>query len=236
MLRRKLMYFLGRNFWHWLFIYLSCKIIGSDVMQLVFCTNNMVYSINNMVLLLFFLVVRPQFTIVPSNTSALLGSDVSLACVARGDPPPEITWKRQRGTLPLKRAHFDEERFLISNISKEDEGIYICQAENKAGSVSASAYVSVLGMLISLLLFFLMTKNANHKKYFGWWEKSFLCTRKNYERESQERGKLCMQIFKSWYHLYFSSCSWSWSKEFYFVKNFLISACIWEYRVKILCV
>lgn len=152
------MYFLWRYFWHWLFIYLSCKIIGSDVMQLIFC-NNMAYMVEIIWYCCYFL-VRPQFTIVPSNTSALLGSDVSLACVARGDPPPEITWKRQKGTLPLKRAHFDEERFLISNVSNEDEGVYICEASNKAGSVSASAYVSVLGMLISLLLFFFHDKKC----------------------------------------------------------------------------
>jgi hypothetical protein len=82
---------------------------------------------------------------VPANTSALLGSDVSLACVARGDPPPEITWKRENGDLPLKRAHFDEERFLISNVSEADVGVYLCVAENKAGSIVSAATVSVLG-------------------------------------------------------------------------------------------
>lgn len=95
--------------------------------------------------------VRPQFTIVPSNTTALLGSDVSLACLARADPPAEISWRRQRGSLPLKRAHFDEERFLISNVSKDDEDIYTCVAENKAGSVSASAFVSVLGKRLNVM-------------------------------------------------------------------------------------
>lgn len=65
--------------------------------------------------------------------------------MARGDPPPEISWKREKGTLPLKRVHFDEERFLISNVSLADNDIYTCVAENKAGSVSSSAYVTVLG-------------------------------------------------------------------------------------------
>ncbi|CAG7734510.1 unnamed protein product, partial [Allacma fusca] len=88
--------------------------------------------------------IRPQFTIVPANTSALLGSDVSLACVARGDPPPEISWKMLRGSIPLKRAHFDEERLLISNVSELDAGTYICMAENKAGSIEAAATVTVL--------------------------------------------------------------------------------------------
>jgi hypothetical protein len=95
-------------------------------------------------LLCFYLTVRPQFTIRPANTSALLGSDVSLSCVARGDPPPEITWKKQGGSLPLKRAHFDEERFLISNVSEQDAGVYVCVAENKAGSITSSATVTVL--------------------------------------------------------------------------------------------
>lgn len=99
-----------------------------------------------------FFTVRPQFTIVPANTSALIGSDVSLACVARGDPPPEISWKLVRGTLPLKRAHFDEERLLISNVSEHDAGTYICMAENKAGSIEAAATVTVLCKIFSLYL------------------------------------------------------------------------------------
>ena len=88
--------------------------------------------------------VRPQFTIVPANTSALLGSDVSLSCVARGDPPPEIIWNKEQGNLPFKRARFDEERFLISNVSSEDAGVYRCIAENKAGSIVSSATVTIL--------------------------------------------------------------------------------------------
>ncbi|ODM99465.1 Roundabout 3 [Orchesella cincta] len=111
--------------------------------------------------------VRPQFTIVPSNTSTLLGSDVSLACVARGDPPPEITWKRQRGTLPLKRAHFDEERFLISNVSIEDQGAYTCVAENKAGSVSSSAFISVLALPEFVVVPQNVEIQPNSTAYFG---------------------------------------------------------------------
>jgi len=92
------------------------------------------------------LTVRPQFTIRPANTSVLLGSEVSFSCVARGDPH-EITWKKQGGALPLKRVHFDEERFLISNVTEQDTGIYTCVAENKAGSITSSATVTVLRKL-----------------------------------------------------------------------------------------
>lgn len=101
------------------------------------------WSLNKLSLFLF-PTVRPEFTIRPANTSALLGGEVSLSCVARGDPPPEITWRKEGGQLPFKRVHFDEERFLLSNVSESDTGVYTCVAENKAGSINSSAIVNVL--------------------------------------------------------------------------------------------
>jgi len=87
----------------------------------------------------------PQFIIEPHNTTALLGSDMSFVCVARGDPPPEITWKKEQGRLPLKRARFDEERMIILSVTDEDAGTYSCVVENKAGSIVSAAVLSVLG-------------------------------------------------------------------------------------------
>jgi dystroglycan 1 len=62
-----------------------------------------------------------------------VGSAVTLACQARGNPAPTVTWSRRDGELP--RNHQSRDGLLIiPAIREEDFGEYICSASNRFGS------------------------------------------------------------------------------------------------------
>ena len=66
-----------------------------------------------------------------------------------GDPPPSVYWVRN-GSRVISRAEFSNGNtgLEIRNISVEDEGVYTCLTENRAGNDSFSATVEVKGVLV----------------------------------------------------------------------------------------
>ncbi|KAK9869716.1 hypothetical protein WA026_003454 [Henosepilachna vigintioctopunctata] len=87
----------------------------------------------------------PTVIIYPNSTqSVLAGQTLDLDCVVDGGTPARITWSRRNG-LPLSRniEQFQRGNIRFNQISKSEEGEYICQAENEAGAASAVAYVYV---------------------------------------------------------------------------------------------
>ncbi len=64
------------------------------------------------------------------------GGNVSIPCKASGVPHPIIRWFRNT-TGELKEIiqdSKDNQELLLKNIGLEDQGIYICSAENKLGT------------------------------------------------------------------------------------------------------
>ena len=65
-----------------------------------------------------------------------------------GDPAPDITWRKQgRGEssdrLPDTDQKVTELGLSIHNLHPSHQGVYVCQATNSAGSVTASARLRV---------------------------------------------------------------------------------------------
>ena len=61
-----------------------------------------------------------------------------------GDPAPKIEWNREDGKLSLARTDLEDEDVLhIQNVTPRDSGKYVCQAENIAGKISASAFLQI---------------------------------------------------------------------------------------------
>lgn len=79
--------------------------------------------------------VPPNFTVAPNVTvSVVMGSNVTLECVATGVPPPNITWLK-KGSQLHKRQHSQAGgNLLLTAVRREDEGIYTCVASNGIGS------------------------------------------------------------------------------------------------------
>ncbi|XP_012721740.2 hemicentin-1 [Fundulus heteroclitus] len=95
----------------------------------------------------------PLFSEAPSDVSANVGGDITLPCVARGFPQPTVSWHRKDGRQILARTdsgsrtkQMENGYLLIQNVWLRDEGIYICEAKNRFGTIKAEASVSVTGL------------------------------------------------------------------------------------------
>jgi len=87
----------------------------------------------------------PYFQIKQQNISVFEDQSIRLECFAQGDPKPQVAWYRngQRISTDL-RVNFDLYGYLIiSQVRVSDAGEYICKADNTAGSVTHSFFLSV---------------------------------------------------------------------------------------------
>ncbi|XP_055948498.1 hemicentin-1-like isoform X2 [Argiope bruennichi] len=88
--------------------------------------------------------VPPIITTLPKSQDISVGDTLSLTCEASGYPFPSITWLLNN-TQVTGSVHsaFGRSRLLVENAGKEDEGTYICLAQNAAGERKAAAAVRV---------------------------------------------------------------------------------------------
>lgn len=90
--------------------------------------------------------VKPYVVKGPKNTTVMSGSSVILDCEVGGDPLPDVLWRRTAGggNMPLARIRVLEDRGLkIDHVTPQDEGEYICEADNAVGTLSMSAKLTV---------------------------------------------------------------------------------------------
>lgn len=96
------------------------------------------------------IVTFPRFIKTPLNVTVKTGDTVTLNCAATGDPPPEISWKKDGGNdFPAARERRmnvmpTDHLFFIVNAKTTDMGIYSCAAKNPAGTIIANASLTVL--------------------------------------------------------------------------------------------
>nr|XP_026494997.1 leucine-rich repeats and immunoglobulin-like domains protein 3 isoform X1 [Vanessa tameamea] len=96
------------------------------------------------------IVTFPRFIKTPINVTVKTGETVTLNCAATGDPPPEISWKKDGGNdFPAARERRmnvmpTDHLFFIVNAKTTDMGIYSCAAKNPAGTIIANATLTVL--------------------------------------------------------------------------------------------
>jgi hypothetical protein len=82
----------------------------------------------------------------PSNVIVNLSDPVTLACSAKGDPKPVITWYKDNQLIDINNKPSTTTKYTLihdSNLfifsvglakgNKSDSGVYHCQAENEYG-------------------------------------------------------------------------------------------------------
>lgn len=95
----------------------------------------------------------PTFLKTPMDLTIRTGTVARLECAAEGHPTPQIAWQKDGGiNFPAareRRMHVmpDDDTFFIANVKAEDMGVYSCTAKNEAGSLSANATLTVLGIV-----------------------------------------------------------------------------------------
>jgi receptor-type tyrosine-protein phosphatase zeta len=88
----------------------------------------------------------PSFLTTPNDTKAVVGKTVRFECRAYGAPRPKITW--QYGNPPRdvsgsKYVQHDNGDLEVKYLTLNDEGSYVCKAENKHATTEARAKLLV---------------------------------------------------------------------------------------------
>ena len=86
----------------------------------------------------------PEITEAPTNIYEVMGSEVSLSCVATGVPQPNITWYKDDVLLPNQITPL----LIIQDLRVDTRGLYRCEATNELGSRNVTAYVKIKGALV----------------------------------------------------------------------------------------
>uniref|UniRef100_A0A671F438 Axonal glycoprotein TAG-1 n=1 Tax=Rhinolophus ferrumequinum TaxID=59479 RepID=A0A671F438_RHIFE len=87
---------------------------------------------------------QPEWLKVISDMEADIGSSLRWGCAAAGKPRPTVRWLRNGEPLaPQTRVEVLAGDLRFSKLSLEDSGMYQCVAENKHGTIYASAELAV---------------------------------------------------------------------------------------------
>ncbi|XP_067383300.1 neural cell adhesion molecule L1-like protein isoform X9 [Channa argus] len=85
----------------------------------------------------------------PKSQLTVTGSDVYIKCSVRGNPVPDITWRRN-GELfrdePGNYTRVLDDTVVIHNARAEDSAVYQCEATNSHGSLLVNVNIMVLNM------------------------------------------------------------------------------------------
>ncbi|XP_072739134.1 hemicentin-2-like [Ciconia boyciana] len=86
----------------------------------------------------------PTFTRLPQDVTLSQGERLELVCAAAGSPQPRISWTAN-GQPVTDGVSGQSGRSTLwrEAATRADSGTYICRAENSAGAITATAFVSV---------------------------------------------------------------------------------------------
>ncbi|XP_025199330.1 roundabout homolog 2-like [Melanaphis sacchari] len=88
--------------------------------------------------------VKPFISSEPKDVTVHTGQTAEFECKVGGDPKPNIYWERDGNKMPFGRAQIlDNKSLRIINVIAQDEGLYVCNAENDVGSEKAKASLTV---------------------------------------------------------------------------------------------
>jgi hypothetical protein len=100
-------------------------------------------SIFTLFLHVFFLCEVPPWIIGAEKETivqAKIGKSITLVCPAVGTPKPTIQWFKDN--QPLQSFDLNDQ-YILTNIKRNDQGVYRCLATNKAGSADRLFNLSV---------------------------------------------------------------------------------------------
>ena len=106
---------------------------------------------------------KPQIIVPPpSRSSAVIGLEMPLHCLATGTPPPVVRWyyigpvwsehvKNSVNNGSAYRVH-NNGTLVIGSITKKNVGFYECTASNVIGTATKKASIYVPGKFVDFVL------------------------------------------------------------------------------------
>jgi len=106
-------------------------------------------------------------TVSPFNETIVLERNIiTITCETFGYPPPTIVWSRSNGSLSdrvsvsdsvsVPTGHGNVTRvsvnLTITNVSREDTGVYTCSANNSIGSDSSNVRITVQCKFVCIIV------------------------------------------------------------------------------------
>ena len=73
-----------------------------------------------------------------------VGDDVRLVCEATSESPPEVLWEREEVPFPEGRTVRQGGKLVITDIQKDDYGVYTCIAASDDGEARHSTTIAVI--------------------------------------------------------------------------------------------
>ncbi|XP_022256084.1 roundabout homolog 1-like [Limulus polyphemus] len=93
---------------------------------------------------------RPTFLVRPKNHTVGLNGYVQFECVATGNPPPSIFWTKEGNQVLMfpdnnygRFSVTQEGTLVISGVTKDDQGYYVCSALSMLESAMTKTYLEV---------------------------------------------------------------------------------------------
>ena len=83
--------------------------------------------------MIFSAIVAPKILYPKQRLYSLVGVNYTLLCEVVANPAAKVVWSRGYGSMPANRFTSLNESLRISPFRTEDEGFYICTAENYLG-------------------------------------------------------------------------------------------------------
>lgn len=96
------------------------------------------------------ILARPSITSISNNITLNETNDVTLSCTASGKPPPNVTWTKADdvGNVLSKSSSLE-----LKNITRKQEGLYRCTADNGLGKAESSVRIIVQCKYVTLSLY-----------------------------------------------------------------------------------
>lgn len=115
----------------------------------------------------------PHFTQELENMEVAEGQSVHFLCISVGHPRPQITWFLDGEEIHVSPTYLIDNRedgtniLTIEETFPEDEGEYMCVAENELGRASTSADLYIHGKSCDLAHHLYFTIIINVTQWFG---------------------------------------------------------------------
>ena len=87
-------------------------------------------------------IVSPPVSMVVNQSGA-----ASFQCEVKGNPQPQVTWLKHNSSLPAEKRFVPSRgSLMITDVTSQDGGRYMCVARNILGEKTSSAILTVQGM------------------------------------------------------------------------------------------